>query len=301
MTTGRKDVHDPARIPQIIGIENPFETIRKTAEELLDKEIPFEGTRKALEASASIAEIQGKAVGELVDIISLNPGKIVSDFAEGIHAIKDEEIAVPRNAFVGLSQELLEALGIEENDLIDITDKVVELAGGEKIMSIPYSAFTDEMMDRLSEDFGEKATVTEAALNAAWQVVLTNIASEIHPHVTHERWDEPVCPVCGAKPEMGKFAAPEGHKFLSCPQCLTLWRHDRLKCPWCGEDNHKQLGYFTAEEYPGYRVDFCKTCNGYLKIAVEKNLNRDFVPVVDHLNTLELDIQARNEGFEVPE
>jgi FdhE protein len=75
----------------------------------------------------------------------------------------------------------------------------------------------------------------------------------------------------------------------------------RLKCPWCGNDDQQTLGHFAAEEYPGYRVNFCRKCNGYIKATTEKILNRRHIPTVDNLWTLELDFQAEREGFKRPE
>ncbi len=298
MSTGKKEIHDPAYAPQITGIEKPFEKILGLAGKLLESDIPFEGTKKALEASAAVAAIQDKSAPKFTGLIELNPGKIAADIKAGSFALKDLEITVPKNSFIGLMQELLEALGVEESELIDITDRVIELSGGGKILMVPYSAFSDEMIQQVMEASGARSAVVEAALNAAWQVILANIAVDIYPYVKNEMWSGMGCPICGAGFEMAKFAADEGHMYLSCPQCLTQWKYVRMKCPWCGEENQKKLGFFTAQEYPGYRVNFCRTCNQYWKIAVEKNLNRDYVPVVDYLNTLELDLQARNEGFE---
>ncbi len=295
-----KDIHDPARIPTIIGIDAPFELILKSAREMLKGEIPFAGTRKALEACAALAEVQAGAVSEYSGGQEVDIENVKSLLKRELPALGDEYFEAPSNKFVSLVQETLEALGVEESELINITDKIVELTGGEKNLIIPITAFTEDMLNRLAEGTGTTINILKAAIDATWQVFIAAIASEIHPQVEHEPWDLSTCPVCGSQPEMGRIMADEGHYYMSCPLCFTEWGHVRLKCPWCGNEDQKKLGHFTAEEYRGYRVNFCRGCNGYIKATIEKTLNRSFVPIVDHLFTLELDGQAETEGFKKP-
>lgn len=295
-----KDIHDPARIPTIIGIDAPFELILKTAKGMLEGEIPFAGTRKALEACAALAEVQAGAVSEYSGGRDVDIENVKSLLKRELPALGDEFFEAPSNKLVSLVQETLEALGVEESELINITDKIVELTGGGKNLIIPITAFTEDMLSRLAEKTGAAVNILKAAIDATWQIFITPIASEIHPQIMLEYWDLSICPVCGSQPEMGRIMADEGHYYMSCPLCLTEWRHARLKCPWCGNEDQKKLGHFTAEEYGGYRVNFCRSCNGYIKATIEKNLNRTFVPIVDHLFTLELDGQAETEGFKKP-
>jgi FdhE protein len=295
-----KELHDPTRIPVIVGIDKPFELILEKGKKILNGEIQFDGSRQALETFMGLTEVQKRvsddySSGQEVDIDAAK-----SLLGRGLPALGDEYFDAPSNKFVSLVQETLEALGVDEGELINITDKMVELTGGEKNLIIPITAFPDDLLARLSEETGTTVHILKAAINGAWQVFIIPVTSGLHSQVEHEFWDQSVCPICGSQPEMGKIQVDEGHFYLSCPLCLTEWKHLRLKCPWCGNEDQKKLGYFSAEEYPGYRVNFCKNCNGYIKVAIEKSLNREFMPTLDYLLTLELDSQAEREGFKKP-
>lgn len=298
--TPPKELHDPARIPNIIGIVDPFKLIVDTAKKLLDGEIALDASRKGLEVCVNVAEIQGKAAAEYVPGDEIDIDAVKSLLQRGLPGLGDEFFNAPKNKFIGLAQEMLEALGVEESELINVTDKLMELTGGEKNLIIPITAITDEMLRRIAEGSATPVDVIKAATDATWQALVAPVTGCLHADVISEEWGLTTCPMCGSEPGMGRIIAEEGHFYLSCPLCLTEWKYPRLKCPWCGNEDLKKLGHFSAKEYPGYKVNFCRECNGYIKVIKEKTTNRRFAPVVDDLFTIELDIQAEREGFKKP-
>lgn len=107
------------------------------------------------------------------------------------------------------------------------------------------------------------------------------------------------CPVCAGRPvvAMLRESGQSAKRFLQCGFCLTEWPAMRAACAACGETTFEQLPIYSADEFPGVRVDCCETCRAYLKTF---DLSRDAtaVPVVDDLATVALDLWARGQGYE---
>ena len=300
MEQGR-DTHDTAWVPLITGIEEPFKKILEAAKLSLEGEIALEGARKALEACAAIAEVQERNVGEYTGPEDVDPEEVIRKTKESQVALGDDRLIPPKGPFAELLYELLIALGEDEERLTGFVDKIAQSVGMGKIFIGGLHISPENLAEVLIEEQGIDQGRLLAALMAAWQTFVVAEAEVIRPHIVRETWNLSTCPICGSHPEMSRIEATEGHLYLVCPLCLTEWKHPRLKCPWCGNENQNTLGFFMAEEYPGYRVNICRDCSGYLKVTVEKTMNRRHVPTVDNLLTLELDLQAEREGFKRPE
>lgn len=107
------------------------------------------------------------------------------------------------------------------------------------------------------------------------------------------------CPLCEGPPQVAVLRG-EGHgaaRSMLCSRCETEWRHKRLRCVACGEEEFDRLVYLHASDLPHVRVAACRSCGHYLK---EVDLTRDglAVPVVDELATIPLDLVATEEGYQ---
>jgi len=107
-----------------------------------------------------------------------------------------------------------------------------------------------------------------------------------------------VCPLCGARPQLGVLR-PEGdgaRRSLVCSLCSTEWNYGRILCPACGEASETHLAIYIAEELPHVRVEACDTCHVYMK-TVDLAKNGLAVPVVDEIAAVPLDLWAREKGY----
>ena len=121
-------------------------------------------------------------------------------------------------------------------------------------------------------------------------------ANELKDYVDQESWWRGYCPICGSEPLMAEFRE-EGARFLVCSSCGYDWRFNRLKCPFCENDNHEKLRYFYAEkEGKAYRVDVCEKCKRYIK-TVDTNEVGEVIPPLEDVGTLHLDVLAQQEGY----
>lgn len=144
-------------------------------------------------------------------------------------------------------------------------------------------------------------------------------------------WQHGHCPVCGGTPFMGQLGtaacvpgAPlavakaepaqlsqqgshdksenlvdtKGQRFHVCSFCRATYRVKRLQCPFCLEEDHTKLEYFSADAESGYQVHVCHSCKGYIKIAdFREYTDRPSLPALNDLESLPLDIAAQQQGF----
>ncbi len=119
-------------------------------------------------------------------------------------------------------------------------------------------------------------------------------------HSTQDTWAHGHCPHCGSMPLIAALRGKEGMRYLTCSLCRHEYRAVRMQCPFCGEEDHNKLEYFKADGEPGFAVHVCRGCHCYLKSADFRELDRVSIPVLDDLESLALDILAREQGFVRP-
>ena len=120
----------------------------------------------------------------------------------------------------------------------------------------------------------------------------------VKPLVTASRWGRGTCPSCGAPPALSVRSGKEGDRSLFCPRCGTGWRYPRVRCPACGEDDHRRLGALHASGEGDFRrADVCDTCRSYVKsVAALDPPDADGVLRLD-LDTAALDFAAIELGY----
>jgi FdhE protein len=149
----------------------------------------------------------------------------------------------------------------------------------------------------LSKKLGVKEDVLAFLARNSIKPIFEAYAKELGNYVDQERWWKGYCPICGSEPFMAELKE-EGARFLVCSSCSFEWRFNRLKCPFCENDNHEKLRYFYAEkEGKAYRIDVCEKCKRYIKTIDTNELGEGVIPVIEDAGTLFLDVLARNEGF----
>lgn len=158
-------------------------------------------------------------------------------------------------------------------------------------------------LDRDRRPISEKAAQLEvqaALLEYCLNLTLTGalhlcrIQSQLQ---TAENWQQGYCPLCGGLPSIAALSGEEGKKNLHCSLCGCDWEFQRLTCIHCGNTDHETLAYFTAEGEPGYRVDICRKCCGYLKVLDSRQLQAGLLLDIADIASLPLDFMAAKEGF----
>ncbi|MFZ5426816.1 MAG: formate dehydrogenase accessory protein FdhE [Thermodesulfobacteriota bacterium] len=177
-------------------------------------------------------------------------------------------------------------------------------AEGEPLMTGAFEAFIKD--DKSFFDaFAARTPQAPRTLAFLAQSSLTPsimaLAGEIAKTLPAERtWDHAACPVCGSLAFHSAFRNREGVRVNSCSFCRADYRTFRLQCAYCEERDAGKLPYFTADEEPGYRVEACESCKGYIKITDFREFDRPSLAPLDDLESLTLDILAARKGFVRP-
>ena len=159
--------------------------------------------------------------------------------------------------------------------------------------------------DHFFRSFGEKMPESPRTLNFLAQTAITPSVAGIAVKVSlvlpqNHTWQFGHCPVCGSLPFISSLQGKAGARHLHCSFCHTDFRFLRMACPFCNEKKEACFEYFTVKEQPGFRVDVCKTCNMYTKTIDFREMDKKHLPIFDDLESLTLDIMARNEGYNRP-
>ncbi|MGQ0605176.1 MAG: formate dehydrogenase accessory protein FdhE, partial [Anaerolineales bacterium] len=113
-----------------------------------------------------------------------------------------------------------------------------------------------------------------------------------------DHWLRGQCPVCGGAPLLSEIQGKEGARRLRCGMCGSGWYYPRLRCAFCDNKDHHQLGYITVEgEEAKYSVQTCAVCRNYLKVVVTFDPIPVDMLVVENLATLHLDVIAEKRGY----
>ncbi len=109
-------------------------------------------------------------------------------------------------------------------------------------------------------------------------------------------WLRNYCPVCGGNPDFAFLDKDRGARHLVCARCDSEWVFKRLECRNCGNQDQNTLAYYT-DDVGRYRLYVCEACKDYLK-AVDLRITQIpvFIPL-ERFITLDLDAQARRNGY----
>ncbi len=151
-----------------------------------------------------------------------------------------------------------------------------------------------EAEEDASEEFLD---LVELFLEESLRPALEKVAEAYGPRVAEAGWSEGFCPICGKEPKIGEIVEEEG-RFLFCSQCGFRWRFERIKCPFCGNEEQQSLAYFTVEGEERYRVDVCNECKRYIKTVDSREGKGEANLDVEDMATLHLDLLATEEGYE---
>jgi Protein involved in formate dehydrogenase formation len=92
-------------------------------------------------------------------------------------------------------------------------------------------------------------------------------SNRVTAQLCESSWPHGECPVCGASPALAESRGLEQRRFLRCDRCGAGWPSDRLRCPFCGVNDHHALRtLFAEEDQERCRLVLCDGCGGRLKV-----------------------------------
>ncbi len=218
----------------------------------------------------------------------------------GIPLLSPESLRVDREAAGRFLSGLLSAMGkvsrkgVEELALIERAVR----EGGVDTAALFAACLVRERgtIEEAARRIGVSPPLLEFVLEVPLRTALERVAEGIDPAV-FAGWKEAYCPVCGSRPGMDELVGEEGKRFLCCSSCFFKWPFQRVKCPYCGNEDPDSLAYFLAGEEPT-RVAVCRKCSRYIKTRDSRRGHADVPLEAEDLATLHLDLLAGREGFE---
>ncbi len=177
------------------------------------------------------------------------------------------------------------------------------LEGGAALRDQAFAAFLagDE---EVFAAFARQAPNAPRALNFLAQSSLTPslsaLAESLAKTLPERTWEQATCPVCGSFALHSSLVGKEGARVHCCSFCRANYRTVRLQCPYCQERDAGKMPFFTADEEPGFRLETCETCNGYIKTTDFREFERASYLPLDDLESMALDLLAAKRGLSRP-
>lgn len=159
----------------------------------------------------------------------------------------------------------------------------------------------DTRIDAFAQTRGGEAPVLRVLAQIAALPLLQTcgraLAAQLQPS-----WWEGYCPLCGAWPTLAEFRGLERKRWLRCGRCGTGWEVPWLRCPFCDETDHTNLGYLAPEEGETTRkIEVCDSCKGYVKAEPTVRNLAPWEILLDDLATVPLEVAALDRGYHRPE
>jgi FdhE protein len=162
-------------------------------------------------------------------------------------------------------------------------------------------------LERAAASLGVDATALGELVQLALQPVLWEAAAQAQSLADLDRWERGYCVVCGAWPGLAELVGTERRRVLRCVRCGSRWSWLVLLCPYCGTDDHRELGILElgpdgagAERGRGHRIDVCERCHGYVKAVQTFSPSTAVRLVAEDVATLYLDAAAADAGYRRP-
>lgn len=135
------------------------------------------------------------------------------------------------------------------------------------------------------------------------QPSLQTFAEALRPSLVEESesWERGYCPVCGAWPGLAELQLGDQHRHLRCIRCGADWTSRRMLCVFCGNDDHRTLGYLQVERELRFKVEICERCKGYLKTINAYQPNPPEFLALDDLASVHLDVAALERDYVRPQ
>jgi FdhE protein len=214
---------------------------------------------------------------------------------QGRSFLNPEELALDWEKISALYNRLVEVVGKREDghrQAEGLLKAIEEKHNGTPAVMKAALASNFKAIEASAKAFNIDAPVLALLLHLSLRPSLLLIAQAVLKHLDLSLWNHGHCPVCGSAPRLADLSGEGGKRRLHCSLCEAAWPYPRLRCPFCENDNRKELSYLRAENEEGFRVDLCGRCNNYLKTMDLREITGPIILPLDDVATWHLDIIA---------
>jgi len=214
---------------------------------------------------------------------------------QGRSFLNPEELTLDWETVSALYKRLVELVGKREDgrrQAEGLLKAIEETENGNPVVLKAALTSNYEAIEASANAFNIDSPVLVLLLHLSLRPSLLIIAQAVLEHLDLSLWNHGHCPVCGSAPRLADLSGEGGKRRLHCSLCETAWPYPRLRCPFCENDNRKELSYLRAENEEGFRVDLCSRCNNYLKTMDLREIAGPVILPLDDVATWHLDIIA---------
>ncbi len=220
---------------------------------------------------------------------------------EGFPLINKEELILDITSSVMLFESLCKT-GKNTTDkmkenILSIEDAVRN--GALDIEKLLERHYDKTYTDKILEDMEIDETVLNFLIHMSIKPSVNLNVEKLTDQVDLKNWLRGYCPFCGSFPQISELIG-EGQRYLMCSFCSFKWPSERLKCPFCENNDHESIHYFYGEGQEVYRVSVCDKCRQYIKTVDSRKLNYEPDLNLEDIVTIHLDILASVKGFKRP-
>lgn len=260
----------------------------------LGEEEPSLAEAAALQAALLTAAAAGPA---LVARLELNTNEAARKLASGVPLLRGEDLGLDPAGLRAVFGRLTTAA--QKHKIPGADDVAVALRRAALDPAALVGAVLDGDPQPLAgavESLKLPADLTRTLLRWSLFGTLSDLAARLAP-LRDGPWGHGYCPTCGAWPLLAEQRGLEQQRYLRCGLCAGSWGSDRLRCPFCGNRDHTELGYLFLDGKEQQRAATCDSCHGYIKVLTSLTPIPPYELAVRDLATLHLDMAALERGY----
>lgn len=222
---------------------------------------------------------------------------ICGRLAEGTPLLSFEDLPLERAQIEDLFQGVLDLLTREPPGLAGEVEGLRNITSNKPLLDDVLRAWHEgSPLTDIAAAHNVEEELLAFVIGAMLKPLLSAYSEALLPLVNQEAWRRRYCPICGGKPDFAFLEREAGARWLCCPRCEAQWLFQRLECPYCGNQRHDSLAYFTDDEGL-YRLYVCEKCRGYIKAIDLRQTEPDVSLFVERVITMDLDKQAQEAGY----
>jgi FdhE protein len=227
---------------------------------------------------------------------TLNPELAREKLASGIPLLRGEPVALDARSLRNRWLAICAALGRQNPDAPAVAGAFTALDPAALLAEV--LAGRPEAVQARAETLHLDAALTGTVLRLAAFPVLARFTEALDGVRDVASWQAGSCPTCGSWPLLAELRGLEMNRYLRCGLCAGDWAFPRLRCPFCDNHDHRQLGFFHVDgEESRRRASTCDACRGYVKTTFTLAALSAPQLLVTDLATLHLDLAAADRGY----
>ena len=277
-----------------------FEKLKRDIKRQKEKTPPYE---KILDFYEKVREKQIDTIPAL-SIASVETKKDIRELQikEGFPLINKEDFTLDIPSSVELFESLCTIAKDATSTMNETIQKIDKALADDRL-------HLDELLLKHSDTVYQEKIADELKINKSILQFLVHMSilpsiyanvEKLKEHVDIKNWVRGYCPICGSLPSMSELKGEGGKRHFMCSFCGFKWLSQRIKCPFCDNQDQKKLHFFFAEGQQAYRADLCEQCKQYIKTVDTRQLSYEPDLDIEDIATIHLDILASEKGFKHP-